>query len=83
MPSWIYIFPTEEKKSPGLMGPYTGLQARRVADKIEARHEVILTVSSDPVRARREIKRKVIEEYGYEKGSKRFSPRESIVRETY
>lgn len=71
MPTWIYV-PNPTGKTQGLMGPYTRFRAQRVADKLEVEHMVVDTVSSDPVRAKRELKRKIIEESGYAEGSRRI-----------
>ena len=71
MPSWVIVF-KDMGGMPGLLGPYTRFRADRLADKLEERHEVVDTVSQNSVRAKREIKEKLVNEYGYSRGSKRI-----------
>lgn len=68
---WIYV-PKPDGGMPGLLGPYTGFRAQRIADKLEDPHELVQTVSENPAVAKREIKEKMIERHGYFKGSKRI-----------
>jgi len=63
------------------MGPYTEYRARQLADKIESKHEIYRTATHDPVKAKRIIKAKVIEEHGYEIGAKRLSSKNPISSE--
>ena len=56
-----------------LMGPYTAYRAQQVADKLDVRHEILQTTASDPMRAKREIKEHLIQEHGYEDGTKNIS----------
>lgn len=72
MPSWIIVF-RADGKMPGLMGPYTPYQAQKVADRIEEKHEIIETIHHNVMKAKREIKEKLVQDYGYSVGSRRMS----------
>lgn len=77
MPSWIVTWRVDKEgkildRMPGVMGPYTKFNAIHIADKLETPHEIVDTVSRDPVRAKRELKEKLVREHGYMQGSKRM-----------
>lgn len=80
MPSYVYVF-NPEGKMPGIMGPYSAFEAKRVSDKLEVRNVVVPVLSHNRRRAIGEVKRKVIEEYGYGKGSKRVSHLHPVAQE--
>lgn len=75
MPYWLVIFDTKGGM-PGLRGPYSGYEAQRKKEKLESAGtedcEIVSTISHNSVKAKREIKEKLIEAHGYTKGSKRI-----------
>ena len=81
MPSWIVVFKSEGSMA-GLLGPYTKYEAQRKVDKIEERCEVIDTIATDEVRAKREIKEQLCDVLGYQEGTKRIHSTKA-TSETY
>lgn len=74
MAYWWVVIPNRNKM-PGRRGPYlTESKAEYIADNLDREDTVVVDTEYDKdPEAAREIKEKLIERYGYAKGSKRLS----------
>jgi len=78
MPSWVVVIGKDSKGGAkfGQRGPYTHFRAEQVKDGMDGKGDnaiVVDTIHRDIPRATAEIKDKLIDEYGYTKGSRRIS----------
>ena len=81
MPHWILTPPPPGRKMKGLMGPYTSFRAQRIADKLDTPYEIVQTVSDNKLRAKREMKEKLIQEEGYETGTRNIRKPVKVIDE--
>jgi hypothetical protein len=71
MPHYVAVL--KKKGMPGCLGPYTETRANSISDNLDEDSVVIEVESTNKTEARREVKEKLVREYGYEKGSRRMS----------